>query len=79
MMFMIPIPPTIERDRRDRAEHDVEDRLGVLLLLQQQLRHGDLEIGDVVVPALQHAARESATAVTALDLSTWTMTLSSWW
>ena len=39
MMFMIPIPPTIERDRRDRAEHDVEDRLRVLLLLQQQLGH----------------------------------------
>ena len=45
-----------ERDRRDGAEHDVEDRLRPLLLLEQQLGHGDLEVGDVVVPALQHAS-----------------------
>ena len=45
-----------QRDRRDRAEHDVEDRLRALLLLEQQLGNADLEIGDVVVPALQHPA-----------------------
>ena len=47
-----------ERDRRDRAEHDVEDRFRALLLLEQQFRHADLEVGDVVVPALQHAAHD---------------------
>src|SRR5205823_3326705 len=38
-----------ERDRRDRAQYDVEDRLGALLLLQEQLRHRDLEVDYRVV------------------------------
>src|SRR5437764_5703222 len=40
-----------ERDRRDGAEDDVEDRLRPLLLLEQQLGHGNLEVDDLVVPA----------------------------
>src|SRR5688572_103588 len=46
-----------QRDRRDGAEHDVEDRLGALLLLQQQLGYGDLEVDLVVVPSLHHPAQ----------------------
>src|SRR5882762_7786603 len=40
---------------RDGTEHDVEDRLGPLLLLQQQLGHRDLEVHDRVVAACEHA------------------------
>src|SRR2546427_562523 len=40
---------------RDGTEHDVEDRLGTLLLLQQQLGHSDLEVHDRVVAAGEHA------------------------
>ena len=58
-----PDPADDQRDRRDRAEHDVEDRLRALLLLEQQLGHGDLEVDDVVVPALRaSAAITSATS-----------------
>src|SRR5256885_16628399 len=40
---------------RDGTEHDVEDRLGPLLLLQQQLGYRDLEVHDRVVAAGEHA------------------------
>src|SRR5256885_6330329 len=40
---------------RDGTEHDVEDGLGTLLLLQQQLGHSDLEVYDRVVAACEHA------------------------
>jgi len=43
-----------ERNGGDGAQHDVEDRLGALLLAEQQLRHGDFEIHHRVVSAGEH-------------------------
>src|SRR5687768_7188218 len=40
-----------ERDRGDGAEDDVEDRLRPLLLLEEELGNGDLEVDHLVVPA----------------------------
>src|SRR5205807_5666196 len=42
-----------QRNRRDRAQHDVEDRFGAPLLLEEQLGHRDLEIHHRVVTAGQ--------------------------
>src|SRR3989475_1451394 len=47
-----------ERNGGDRPEHDVEDRLGALLLAEEQLRHGDFEVHDRVVPAGEHALQD---------------------
>src|SRR5207244_5626860 len=50
-----PDPAHDERDRRDGAEDDVEDRLRALLLLEEHFRHRDLDVDRGFVPSLQHA------------------------
>ncbi len=58
MMFMIPIPPTTSEIDAIAPSTMLKIVFVRCSCLQQQLGHGDLEIGDVVVPALQHAAHD---------------------
>ena len=79
MMFMIPMPPTISEIDAIAPSTMLKIVLVRCSCLQQQLRHGDLEVDDRVVPARRasadhvgdrrHLKRESSTR---------TMILSSW-
>ena len=58
MMFMIPMPPTMSEIDAMAPSTMLKIVFVRCSCLQQQLGHADLEVDDVVVPALEHAPHD---------------------